>query len=749
MTLDQPPAPARSPSRRGRRARHRPSRPRPARPRLLAVRRPGRVGRRRGTAPRPRRAAAPAAAVGKLTPRAGLHRDPARRPTGDRLVRPLGHGRHDRSSARRSRSGASRRPATPARRPRPGPVLVVHQGDTVDAHAAQRPRRGDRRWRCPASPPSSFTERLAARRRRPASRPAARAPTRSRPAGPAPSSTRPATPPDGARQVAMGLAGALVVLPGGRHGLRHHPRPRTTTRRCSCSARSTRPSTPHPATFDMREFQPEVPADQRQAVPRRPTRSPPTRATRCCCATSTSGSRAARDEPARRRPGRRSRRTGTRLAYARAVGRRRRSTRASPSTRSSRCRPARRRRSRSSRRPATSTTPARRTADPLQVAFGGMMTFLDTERAAAERPTASGRSSTAHRGRRPTRPTAWSPSRSPPTSATPRPAGRPSTQAEFVVDDAVTVGAGLRHADDRHVRRADGPVRPAPSRPARRPTAPRRRRRSTCTASRRQAHHLRARPRRRRQLGRRRLGRPQPAEDGPADDRRHGHPDARPTARRNVTRHARPATTRAAGGTITAAEYFLDTAGADGTGHPDDAEPLGHEVALETATIPAADVQGARRGHDARLGPQPGLARASGARRSTSPLAGRPHRLRGSTQPRSGPTRPTGCSARKANPGYLVVSAEVKDRDAGGATQSNITEAEAFLDPGAAPAVGKGLSSSRSTAPSTHRRSRSTASSRSPRSSRSTRPAPTSSTSTPRTLPATGAASRPTTPRCA
>jgi len=56
-----------------------------------------------------------------------------------------------------------------------------------------------------------------------------------------------------------------------------------------------------------------------------------------------------------------------------------------------------------------------------------------------------------------------------------------------------------------------------------------------------------------------------------------------------------------------------------------------------------------------------------------------------------GPNPTHGVLSSKAYPGYLVVSTEVEDRDAGGATQSNVTGAEAFLDPGSAPAFGKGL----------------------------------------------------------
>ena len=47
-----------------------------------------------------------------------------------------------------------------------------------------------------------------------------------------------------------------------------------------------------------------------------------------------------------------------------------------------------------------------------------------------------------------------------------------------------------------------------------------------------------------------------------------------------------------------------------------------------------------------------------------------------------GPNPTNGVLTDSGNPGYLVVSAQIKDKDAGGADQSILTDAEAFLDPG-------------------------------------------------------------------
>ena len=57
-----------------------------------------------------------------------------------------------------------------------------------------------------------------------------------------------------------------------------------------------------------------------------------------------------------------------------------------------------------------------------------------------------------------------------------------------------------------------------------------------------------------------------------------------------------------------------------------------------------------------------------------------------------GPNPSNGVLTDKSNPGYLVVSAQISDKDAGGQPQSKIADAEAFLDPtNPNPAGGTGL----------------------------------------------------------
>src|SRR6478672_1970697 len=144
----------------------------------------------------------------------------------------------------------------------------------------------------------------------------------------------------------------------------------------------------------------------------------------------------------------------------------------------------------------------------------------------------------------------------------------------------------------------------------------------------------------------------------------------------------------AAGGNVTAAEYFVGAPGVDGQGTPMTPNRQATKVAL-TATIPAATVRGAGEG----------TTHLFVHSRNSQGIWGPPLDVPlvvDVTAPRVnaasvGPNPTNGVVSSKAYPGYLVVSTEVEDRDAGGATQSNVTGAEAFLDPGSAPAFGKGL----------------------------------------------------------
>src|SRR6478735_3974107 len=144
----------------------------------------------------------------------------------------------------------------------------------------------------------------------------------------------------------------------------------------------------------------------------------------------------------------------------------------------------------------------------------------------------------------------------------------------------------------------------------------------------------------------------------------------------------------AAGGNVTAAEYFVGAPGVNSTWVPMSLNRQAAKVAL-TATVPAATV----------LAAGEGTTHLFVHSRNSQLIWGPPLDVPlvvDVTAPRVnaasvGPNPTNGVLSSKAYPGYLVVSTEVEDRDAGGATQSNVTGAEAFLDPGSAPAFGKGL----------------------------------------------------------
>ncbi|MGV8966510.1 MAG: multicopper oxidase domain-containing protein [Cellulomonas sp.] len=133
-----------------------------------------------------------------------------------------------------------------------------------------------------------------------------------------------------------------------------------------------------------------------------------------------------------------------------------------------------------------------------------------------------------------------------------------------------------------------------------------------------------------------------------------------------------------AGGTITGAEYFLDTVGASGTGQTA-ARNRTAVVVSESATIPAATVKALGEGvHHVFVhsldslglwGPTLDIP-------LTVDLTG-PTVLGADVSPN--PTN--GLVAAVAQPGNLVVSAEIIDRDARLGTQSVLTDAEGFLDP--------------------------------------------------------------------
>ncbi|GAA2495842.1 multicopper oxidase domain-containing protein [Terrabacter carboxydivorans] len=146
----------------------------------------------------------------------------------------------------------------------------------------------------------------------------------------------------------------------------------------------------------------------------------------------------------------------------------------------------------------------------------------------------------------------------------------------------------------------------------------------------------------------------------------------------------------AAGGTITDAEYFLGAAaGADGTGTAMTLNRSATKVA-ETGTIPAATVKG--------LGE--GTAQVWVHSRNSQHIWGPavPVDLTVDlTAPAVnaatvGPNPTNGVLGSQSYPGYLVISAQLDDRDAGGAAQSPVLAGEAFIDPtSTTPSFGSGL----------------------------------------------------------
>jgi hypothetical protein len=140
----------------------------------------------------------------------------------------------------------------------------------------------------------------------------------------------------------------------------------------------------------------------------------------------------------------------------------------------------------------------------------------------------------------------------------------------------------------------------------------------------------------------------------------------------------------AAGGTITAAEYFIDTVGTNGSG-----TSLGLNrtatIVSEDATLTAAAVKGLSEGvHHILVHSQDSLG-----------LWGPPLDipltvdLTGPAVDAAsvGPNPSNGVLSNQSNPGNLVISTQISDKDAGGAVQSKLIAAEAFLDK-TPPAVG-------------------------------------------------------------
>ena len=144
-----------------------------------------------------------------------------------------------------------------------------------------------------------------------------------------------------------------------------------------------------------------------------------------------------------------------------------------------------------------------------------------------------------------------------------------------------------------------------------------------------------------------------------------------------------------AGGVITAAEYFLDTLGANGSGTPlalnRSAAVVSEDVAI-SATVVAGLAEGM---HHVLVHSKNSLGLWGPPLDIPLPVD-----LTGPAVDAAsvGPNPTNGVVSDKSNPGNLLVSAQITDKDAGGALQSTLTDAEAFLDPKVSnPAGGTGL----------------------------------------------------------
>jgi len=145
-----------------------------------------------------------------------------------------------------------------------------------------------------------------------------------------------------------------------------------------------------------------------------------------------------------------------------------------------------------------------------------------------------------------------------------------------------------------------------------------------------------------------------------------------------------------AGGNITDAEYFLDPVGADGAGTTVPRNRIA-TVVSEDVAIPAATVKALGEGqHHVFVHSKDSLGLWGPTLDIPLPvdLTGP-----GVEAASVGPNPSNGKLTDPAHPGYLVVSARITDRDAGtggvlGALQSVVTDAEGFLDPTVAVPVG-------------------------------------------------------------
>jgi hypothetical protein len=144
-----------------------------------------------------------------------------------------------------------------------------------------------------------------------------------------------------------------------------------------------------------------------------------------------------------------------------------------------------------------------------------------------------------------------------------------------------------------------------------------------------------------------------------------------------------------AGGVITAAEYFLDTVGTSGTGTAmtlnRSASVVSEDVDLSTVALGAL-TEGV---HHVFVHSKDSLGLWGPPLDIELPIDVTGPAVDAASV---GPNPTNGVLADKSHPGNLLISTQITDKDAGGALQSRLTDAEAFLDPKVPnPAGGTGM----------------------------------------------------------
>ncbi|MDT7551217.1 MAG: hypothetical protein QOE84_3611 [Actinomycetota bacterium] len=146
----------------------------------------------------------------------------------------------------------------------------------------------------------------------------------------------------------------------------------------------------------------------------------------------------------------------------------------------------------------------------------------------------------------------------------------------------------------------------------------------------------------------------------------------------------------AAGGTITNAEYFIDTVGVNGAGVTMNVNRAA-AVVSEDAAIPVAALSLLSEGaHHVFVHSKDALGLWGPPLDIPLPIDKTGPAVNAATV---GPNPTNGVLTDRGNPGFLLISAAITDKDAGGALQNTVTDAEAFFDPkaGAANTPGTGL----------------------------------------------------------